>query len=85
MDYARRRIPLKIIIGDRDEYFSMSSVRKTQTALADARFPIDVSVLEGRYHVYADETAPETNAIAWDFLKSKTIEGTPSFTAYRTH
>src|SRR5262249_7820110 len=55
MDYAKRRIPLKIIIGDRDEFFSISSVRQTQSALSDAGFPIDVSVLEGRHHVYSDE------------------------------
>src|SRR5688572_12949517 len=34
--YAKRKIPIAIFIGDRDEYFPMFAVRKTQSALEKA-------------------------------------------------
>ena len=37
--YARRKIPIAIFIGDKDEYFPLFAVRKTQKALEQAGHP----------------------------------------------
>ncbi len=79
---ATRRMPLKIIIGDQDEYFSLASVHQTADALKKAGFPIDVEIVPGQHHGFNGETAPGTTDSAWAFLKDKALDGPPVFTDY---
>ena len=83
MKYATRKIPLAIIIGDQDEFFSLSSVRNTEAALKRAGFPIEVTVIEGQHHWYSDKIAPDVNNKAWDFLKDKALANVPKFAVYK--
>jgi predicted esterase len=70
--YARRKIPIAIFIGDKDEYFPLFAVRKTQSALEKAGHPVSVTVIAGHSHNYAD-VALEVNRSAWDFMKAKRL------------
>jgi poly(3-hydroxybutyrate) depolymerase len=70
--YAKRKIPIAIFIGDRDEYFPMFAVRKTQSALEKAGHPVKVTVIPGHRHPYAD-VAPEVNRNAWQFMKANRL------------
>jgi poly(3-hydroxybutyrate) depolymerase len=72
IDRAKRKIPVKIIIGDLDTNFSLTSVRETESALRDRLIPLEVSVLKGHSHWYYDK-APEINKSAWDFLKQTSL------------
>ncbi len=80
---AARKIPMKIMIGDRDEFFTMDSVRATQRALLGAGFPVEATIVEGQHHWFDDKTAPTIDAMAWDFLKSYSLDDEPRFVAYR--
>jgi len=67
--YARRKIPIAIFIGDRDEYFPLFTVRKTQSALEQAGHPVSVTVIAGHGHAYA-QVASDVNRSAWEFMKA---------------
>lgn len=81
--YAERKIPLAIVIGDRDQFFSISSVRHTEREVEDAGIPIEVTVIPGMDHWYVPKVAPVINPIIWGFLKSKSLDADPVYTAYR--
>ena len=70
--YAQRKIPIAIFIGDKDEYFPLFAVRKTQSALEQAGHPVSVTVIAGHAHPYAD-VALEVNRSAWDFMKANRL------------
>jgi dienelactone hydrolase len=80
--FAERRIPLKIIVGDRDEFFPLRAVRATQDALKRAGFPIEVEIVPRQHHRYNESTAPGINESAWTFLRDKTLGEAPVFTDY---
>jgi predicted esterase len=81
MDYAKRKPPLAIFIGDRDNFFPLSSVRATEAALKDRGFPIELTVIKGHTHWYYDR-APEINRDAWDFLKRHELTEDPRYEEY---
>lgn len=81
IDYAKRKLPLAIFVGDHDQYFSMASVRATEAALKDKSFPIEVTVMKGHDHWYYD-LAPQINRNAWDFLKKYELNVEPKYEEY---
>src|ERR1041385_2377125 len=82
MQLAQRKIPLKIIVGDRDEYFSASAVHRTEGALKAAGFPMELELLPGQRHEFTPEIAPTTEASAWHFLAPVTLIENPVFIEY---
>ena len=79
--YAKRKIPVSISIGDKDEYFSMESVQNTQRLLADGGFPIEVHILKDGVHRYSTVPA-DFNAGVWNFLRSHVLPGEPKYVDY---
>jgi poly(3-hydroxybutyrate) depolymerase len=79
---ARRRIPLKIIVGDKDEYFSATAVHGTKAALSAAGFPIEVEIVPGQHHGFIPEIAAATEESAWRFLAPVTLTANPMFLEY---
>jgi poly(3-hydroxybutyrate) depolymerase len=80
--YATRKTPLAIVIGDKDQFFAMSSVTNTQHVLERAGFPVQVTVVPGMNHWYTQKVAPGVNATAWDFLKTQALGDPPAYVAY---
>ena len=72
MPYARRKIPIAIFVGDKDEYFPVFAVRKTQQALEQAGHPVSVTVIPGHSHAYTHVVA-EVNRSAWEFMKGNRL------------
>ncbi|HET9444737.1 MAG TPA: PHB depolymerase family esterase [Steroidobacteraceae bacterium] len=70
--YAKRKIPIAIFIGDKDEYFPLFTARKTQSALEEAGHPVSVTVIPGHTHSYPD-VALEVNRDAWQFMKANRL------------
>ena len=81
MDYARRKTPMAIIVGDRDAFFPLQSVKVTEAALKGRGFTIEVTVMKGHDHWYYD-LAPQINRNAWDFLKQHELNEDPRYVAY---
>lgn len=80
-DYATRKIPVSISVGDQDEYFPMDSVQNTQHILTLAGFPVEVNILPGRHHPYADVPADFNDGV-WAFFRRTTLQGDPKFADY---
>jgi predicted esterase len=78
---AKRKTPLAIFVGDRDEFFPLSSVRATETALKERGFPVELTIIKGHDHWYYDR-APEINRNAWDFLKQHGLNEDPKYEEY---
>ena len=83
-EQAKRKIPVKIFIGDRDMFFPLSSVRDTEGALKDHLIPIDVVIMKGHTHWYYD-VADEINKNAWDFLKQASLTGERRHAEYNSN
>jgi predicted esterase len=81
MQFAKRKTPLAIFVGDRDAFFPLSSVKATEVALKGAGFPVEVTVMKGHDHWYYD-LAPEINRSAWDFLKRQELNEDPIYATY---
>jgi poly(3-hydroxybutyrate) depolymerase len=81
MEFARRKIPVSISVGNRDEFFSLSSVEATERALTSAGIPVELNVLDGRHHSILD-VPPDFYATVWAFLASKRLDGVPTYTSY---
>lgn len=80
--FARRKVPIKIIVGDRDEYFSMAAVERTGDALKEASFPAEIEIVPGQHHGFIPETATGTEESAWRFLAPITLPDAPIFVQY---
>jgi len=78
---ARRKIPVAIFIGDRDEFFPMNTVKATEAALKEAGHPVFVTVLKRQDHSYAG-VARSVNREAWNFLAAIRLESEPIFQSY---
>lgn len=82
IDFAQRRIPMKIISGTRDEFFTVASVRATGDGLKAAGFPVEIEIVPGQHHWYDANTAPAVNDSAWTFLKAHALSEAPYFQDY---
>ena len=82
IDFARRKIPLKVIVGDRDEFFPLTSVNATVEALKTREFPVELEVVKRHDHWYYDR-AQVFNQSAWSFLAAHELEAAPAWTEYR--
>jgi predicted esterase len=80
-DYAKRKTPLAIIVGDRDAFFPLPSVKATEAALKERGFAVEVKVMKGHDHWYYD-LAPQINRDALDFLKRHELNEDPRYEAY---
>jgi len=80
-DYAKRKTPLAIVVGDRDTFFPLPSVKATEAALKERGFAVEVKVMKGHDHWYYD-LAPQINRDAWDFLKRHELNEDPRYEAY---
>ena len=72
LDAAKRKIPIKLMVGDRDSFFPVDAVNKTADVLKAGGFPIEVSILKNHTHWYYDR-APEINRDLWQFLKQHVL------------
>jgi len=81
-DYAERKIPIAMFVGDRDEYFSVDSVQATLRILTRRGIPAELHLLPGRVHSYLDVPADFHDAV-WSFLKANALSEPPKFTPYR--
>jgi predicted esterase len=81
IDYAKRKAPLAIFVGDRDAFFPLATVKATNDALRARGFPIEVTIIKGHDHWYYD-LAPMINRNAWEFLKKYELTEEPKYAEY---
>lgn len=78
IDMAKRKIPIFIQVGDRDQGLPVKVVRETRDALTAKGFPVELTELPNHDHWYYD-LAPKINRAAWDFLKKYELESDPIY------
>jgi poly(3-hydroxybutyrate) depolymerase len=78
---AARKIPLMFFIGNRDQYFSVDSVRQTASHLRKAGHEVSLSIIPRHDHDYG-EIAESVNAQAWYFLHSQSLSESAIFQLY---
>jgi poly(3-hydroxybutyrate) depolymerase len=82
IDYAQRKIPLAIFVGDRDAFFPFNQVAATRDVLKAKGFPVELTKIANHDHWYYD-LAPKINQSAWDFLKAHALTGEPRYQPYQ--
>jgi len=65
---ARRKTPIAIYIGDRDQFSSLARARKTRDLLVNAGFPVQYVELKDHDHDYY-ALSDRINASAWQFFQ----------------
>lgn len=67
-DYADRRMPIAIWVGDHDSFFPLDMVLATKKVFESHGFHVELSVMPHHDHNYYD-VSDELNRKAWEFLK----------------
>jgi poly(3-hydroxybutyrate) depolymerase len=80
-DYAKRKIPVALFVGDRDPLFPLEEVKATAAAFGGRGFPVQFSPIPNHDHWYYD-LAPKINAGVWEFLKKHSLEEDPHYQQY---
>ena len=75
---AKRKIPISIQVGDRDQFFPLKVVRATRDMLKNADFNVELIEIPNHDHWYYDQ-ASKFNQTAWDFLKKYELDAEPQY------
>jgi poly(3-hydroxybutyrate) depolymerase len=78
---AKRKIPILIVVGDRDPFFPMSDVKSTIDKLKENGFDPELTIIKNHDHWYYD-LAPKINEGAWTYLKKFALTEDPLFERY---
>ena len=70
---AKRKTPIKIYIGDRDQLVSLDSVRSTRDFLVKEGFPVEYQEIKRHDHNYY-ALADEIDADAWKFFAQHRLD-----------
>lgn len=71
---AKRKIPIAIYIGDRDQAFSVRQTRRTRDLLISHGFPVRYEEIADQDHNYA-AASERVNADAWAFMSGYRLPG----------
>jgi poly(3-hydroxybutyrate) depolymerase len=82
IDYAKRKIPVAIVVGDKDQFFPVASVKATGERLKEKGFDVEMTVMKGHTHWYYD-AGPKINAQLWEFLKKYELGEEPEYERYQ--
>jgi poly(3-hydroxybutyrate) depolymerase len=82
IDLAKRKIPIALFVGTRDQFFPLSKVRATRDALQVRGFSVLLTEMVGHDHDYYGRSA-EINRNAWEFLRARELPGEPSYEQHR--
>lgn len=66
--YARRRTPIALWVGDQDPLFPVTTVMATRDAFAAHGFPVQMTVIPNHGHFY-EPVSKEVDLDAWKFFR----------------
>jgi poly(3-hydroxybutyrate) depolymerase len=81
LDYAQRKIPIALYVGNEDPFFPVRDVKKTEKALQRAGHPASLTIIPRHGHDYR-EVAAQINPAVWEFLKAVTLPASAKFQEY---
>jgi polyhydroxybutyrate depolymerase len=81
-EFATRKIPFTLFIGNRDTLFPVFDVKRTRDALIERGFTAEYTEIPRHDHDYYSR-AGTINPKAWQFLRQYTLPAEPKFIEYR--
>ena len=81
IDTAKRKIPMAIWIGTKDEIVPLQPARDTIALLTSRGFPAKLTEMNGHTHSYAERGRAVTEQ-AWDFLRKEALNDDPRYVKY---
>ena len=81
LDLAKRKIPISLVVGDRDPFFPQDAVKTTGEKLKERGLEVDLTIIKGHNHSYYDR-AKEINVMIWEFMKKFELTEEPQFEQY---
>lgn len=78
LDALTRKIPMMIVVGDGDPYFSVAAVTETAEAFKARGATVKIDVIAGHDHNYYGMAAKVNNS-AWEFLKANVLDADPKY------
>jgi poly(3-hydroxybutyrate) depolymerase len=81
IEFAKRKIPISMQVGDSDEFVPVKYCRATRDALKEAGFTVDLIEIANHDHWYYDK-ASTFNQTAWEFLKKYELDKDPQYRKY---
>lgn len=82
IEKARRKIPIALFVGTKDQLFPLEVVRATRDSLKANGFETELTEIKDHTHWYYDR-APEINRNAWKFLKMHELKIDPKYEQHR--
>jgi poly(3-hydroxybutyrate) depolymerase len=82
ISFAKRKIPIFIMVGTEDPFFSLADVRKTKSELGKHGLEVQLMEIPNHNHRYYD-LAAKVNRDAWDFLKKEELSADPRYEQYK--
>lgn len=82
LQFTRRRIPVKLVLGTGDAIYDKSRELLMKQLLRRAKVPAEVTLIEGQGHRY-DNVRRTVNDLAWSFLKRQQLTADPVYIDYR--
>jgi poly(3-hydroxybutyrate) depolymerase len=80
--FAKRKIPIFIMVGTEDQFFSLAEVRATRDELVKHGLKVQLTEIPHHDHSYYN-LAPKINRDAWDFLKQQELAADPRYEQYQ--
>ena len=80
--FAKRKIPLFIMVGTNDPFFPLADVRKARNELVKHGLTVELTEIPNHDHWYYD-LAPKINRSAWEFLKKHELSADPRYEQYQ--
>jgi len=78
---AKRKSPIAIFVGNRDQFFPLADVRDTRDQLSKQGFAVELTEISGHDHNYYDSSS-KINQSAWEFLKKHQLSEEPQYEQY---
>ena len=82
IDYAKRKIPIFIQVGTRDDFFPLKDVQATRDELKKRGLSVEMLEIANHDHNYY-VISEKVNEAAWEFLKKYELAGEPKYERYR--
>ncbi|MGI9068999.1 MAG: alpha/beta hydrolase family esterase [Pyrinomonadaceae bacterium] len=82
ISFAKRKIPIFIMVGTRDLFFPLAEVRATRDELMKHGLIVQLTEIPNHDHWYYN-LAPKINRDAWDFLKQQELSTDPRYEQYK--
>lgn len=82
ISFAKRKIPIFILVGTEDPFFPLAEVRATRDELVKHGLTVQLTEIPHHDHWYYD-LAPKINRNAWDFLKKEELSADPRYEQYK--